>query len=59
VGLPSKQSKTQEVGMSGTGAFIWFVATTVAVISMLVAGIYMAVHSYDPHGGVHLRHRHH
>ena len=45
--------------MSGTGAFIWFVATTVAVISMLVAGIYMAVHSYDPHGGVHLRHRHH
>jgi hypothetical protein len=46
--------------MSGTGAFIWFVATTAAVISILVGGVVMAVRSYDPHhGGLHLRHRHH
>lgn len=46
--------------MSGTGAFVWFVATTVVVTSMLVVGIYMAVSSYEPHHGLlHLRHRHH
>ena len=45
--------------MSGTGAFIWFIATTAAVVSLLVGGIVMAVRSYEPHGGVHLRHGHH
>jgi hypothetical protein len=49
--------------MSGTDAFIWFVVTTTLVTAMLVVGIYMAMHSYEPHqphrGGLHLWHRHH
>ena len=47
--------------MSGTDAFIWFIATTAAVIGMLVFGTYLAVHSYERGRGVihlHLPHRH-
>ena len=48
--------------MSGNGAFVWFVVTTVVVFGMIAVGTWLAVHSYDRGRGVvdfHLRrHRH-
>jgi hypothetical protein len=47
--------------MSGDGAFIWFVLTTVAVIAILTVGTFLAIHSYDRGRGVvdfHLWRRH-
>ena len=45
--------------MSGTGAMVWFLITTIAVVGMLVFGTYLAVHSYERGRGViHLWHRH-
>jgi hypothetical protein len=50
--------------MSGSGAFIWFVTTTVLFAGLMVLGTYLAVHSYERGRGVihfphpHLRHRH-
>lgn len=47
--------------MAGTDAFIWFVATTVAVLGILTLGTYLAMHSYDRGRGVidfHLWRRH-
>lgn len=47
--------------MSGTGAFIWFVITTVIVFGIIALGTWLAVHSYDRGRGVihfHLPHRH-
>jgi hypothetical protein len=45
--------------MSGTDAFVWFVVTTVTFSLLMVAGTYLAMHSYDRGRGViHLPHPH-
>jgi hypothetical protein len=47
--------------MSGMGAFIWFVVTTVVFVALMTLGTWLAIHSYDRGRGVvhfHLWHRH-
>jgi hypothetical protein len=45
--------------MSQTGALIWFIATTLAVLGVLTIGTYFASHTYKRGRGViHLWHRH-
>ena len=38
--------------MSGTGAFVWFVVTTVSFFAMITFGTWLAVHTYDRGRGV-------
>jgi hypothetical protein len=35
--------------MHGTGAFVWFVVTTVLFLVLMTVGTWLAIHSYE-HG---------
>lgn len=48
------------MSMSATGALIWFVTTTVALVAVVALGIWAAQHSYERARGpihFHLWHR--